>query len=868
MTARARVAAQWSRIALFFFFASLAIADTSLAQIVGSAQLAVERRAHSATLLDGGTVLIVGGDNQNGMVGQAEVFDPVAQTSSLAASLANARTDHSATKLVDGRVLVIGGRDQHGALASTEIYEPLRATFRAGPFMMTPRSGHTATVLGDGKLLVVGGDANGSAELYDPVTQKFSLVTGTLITARRLHSAVRANTGQVLIVGGVNAQNAALNTAEVYDPVSDSFYLPPTDLRTLRSLATLKLLPDGKVQVIGGDVDFSMEIFDPELGWFNALALLPPTVDSLDATLSTQSRAALISPTISQHQLLQGSLTHDQLALLDRANHSSTELPAQNQALIAGGLSSAGQFLNSATLVSSSSASVTTDKTDYAPGSVVTITGKGFHPNETVNISLHEAPEGYPDPALVVTADDQGNFVSMQFAPQTIDIGRTFTLTAQGGTSGFTAQTAFTDGEKVGSVTVGAQSPDPVTPGSDATYTITVVRGPISPSSGNFTVDLSVTTALPAGAAVVSFSPNPVLLTPTDVSTTSTLTISTATSTPAGTTSFTVLAETSNMDFATNSGSLVVAGSNTGPPGPVPPGPAPTGNSVPTATGVTITGTPAVTQVLTGTYTYGDAEGDAEGTSTFRWLRDDVAISGATAVTYTVVQADLAHTLTFEVTPVAATGASPGAAVVSAGVVILNSWPTATGVTITGTPAVTQVLTGNYTYGDADGDAEGTSTFRWRRDGVAIGGATAITYTVVQADLTHTITFEVTPVAATGASIGAPVVSAGVVIQNAVPTATGVTITGTLRVRHVLTGNYTYGDREGDAEGASTFRWLRDGVAIDGATAITYTVVLADLRYTITFEVTPVAATGASPGAAVVSAGVQWHPPQWPPPPR
>src|SRR5207249_6622832 len=72
----------------------------------------------------------------------------------------------------------------------------------------------------------------------------------------------------------------------------------------------------------------------------------------------------------------------------------------------------------------------------------------------------------------------------------------------------------------------------------------------------------------------------------------------------------------------------------------------------------------------------------------------------------------------------------------------------------TGTPKVGQLLTGHYTYNDVDGDLEGTSTFRWLRDGVAIGGATASTDTVGLADLTHTLTFEVTPVAATGASAG------------------------------------------------------------------------------------------------------------------
>jgi hypothetical protein len=81
-------------------------------------------------------------------------------------------------------------------------------------------------------------------------------------------------------------------------------------------------------------------------------------------------------------------LTSEQLALLDRADQSITELPSRNQALVAGGINSTGQILNSAKLVNSSSASVTTDKTDYAPGQIVTITGSGFQPNEQVDISL------------------------------------------------------------------------------------------------------------------------------------------------------------------------------------------------------------------------------------------------------------------------------------------------------------------------------------------------------------------------------------------------------------------------------------------------------------------------------------------------
>src|SRR5688572_6910833 len=355
----------WSLIAVIGLLTTLACAVPSFAQILATAQLNVERRGHTATLLEDGRVLIIGGDNLNGMVRQAEIFDPMAPTSSLAGPSNAARTDHTATRLTDGRVLVIGGRDQSGPLTSTEIFDPVTAAFTAGPSMTAPHSGHTATALANGNILVAGGDASGSAEIYNLATQTFSPIAANMTAARKFHSAILTSSGQVLIVGGLNAENTVLNTAEVFNPASHSFYLPPTDMQTPRALATLKLLADGKVQIIGGDAELSMEVFDPTSGIFIAKALLPPNANLLGATLSTQSRAALFSPLVLQDPMLQGVMTPEQSALLDRADQSITELPSRNQALVAGGINSAGQILNSAKLVSSSTASVTTDKTDY-----------------------------------------------------------------------------------------------------------------------------------------------------------------------------------------------------------------------------------------------------------------------------------------------------------------------------------------------------------------------------------------------------------------------------------------------------------------------------------------------------------------------
>ena len=195
-------------------------------------------------------------------------------------------------------------------------------------------------------------------------------------------------------------------------------------------------------------------------------------------------------------------------------------------------------------------------------------------------------------------------------------------------------------------------------------------------------------------------------------------------------------------------------------------------------------------------------------------------------------------------------------------VVIAAAAPTAGNVGISGTAQVGQVLTGVYTYADANSDPQGTSTFRWLRAGVAIASATAKTYTLVAADLGKAIIFEVTPVSTVAPTTGTPVASsataavtaAGVVVVSAAPTASAVAISGTAQVGQVLTGNYTYADANNDPQGTSTFRWLRSGVAITGATAKTYMLVAADQGKTITFEVTPVSAVAPTTGTPVTSA--------------
>ncbi|WP_148040390.1 hypothetical protein [Brevibacillus fluminis] len=68
-------------------------------------------------------------------------------------------------------------------------------------------------------------------------------------------------------------------------------------------------------------------------------------------------------------------------------------------------------------------------------------------------------------------------------------------------------------------------------------------------------------------------------------------------------------------------------------------------------------------------------------------------------------------------------------------------------------------------------------------------------------------------------------------------------------------GNYVYLDANNDLEGATTFKWYADGVAIPGATSNTYTPTPADVGKIIQLEVTPVALTGTQTGTPVKSPG-------------
>src|SRR5206468_8950156 len=74
--------------------------------------------------------------------------------------------------------------------------------------------------------------------------------TGTLATARQVHTATLLPNGKVLVAGGLGP-SGDLASAELYDPASGTWSATGS-LVTVRYGHTATLLPNGKVLVAGG----------------------------------------------------------------------------------------------------------------------------------------------------------------------------------------------------------------------------------------------------------------------------------------------------------------------------------------------------------------------------------------------------------------------------------------------------------------------------------------------------------------------------------------------------------------------------------------------------------------------------------------
>ena len=212
--------------------------------------LNIARMHHTATLLRDGTVLIVGGNEDNANISalnSAEIYDPVTGNFTLLnASLQYARAYHTATLLPNGDVLIAGGIGMNGQpLNTAEVYYPATKTFKTVPALMgSTRADHTATLMAPsaqtgwslGKVLLSGGGYGNtflsSSEYFtytsDPGVDGVFSPANPLVTGRDRQGAWLVKNGDVVTLGG-NASNTTLATsAETFQDISEGTPVVPT----------------------------------------------------------------------------------------------------------------------------------------------------------------------------------------------------------------------------------------------------------------------------------------------------------------------------------------------------------------------------------------------------------------------------------------------------------------------------------------------------------------------------------------------------------------------------------------------------------------------------------------------------------------
>ncbi len=248
----------------------------------------------------------------------------------------------------------------------------------------------------------------------------------------------------------------------------------------------------------------------------------------------------------------------------------------------------------------------------------------------------------------------------------------------------------------------------------------------------------------------------------------------------------------------------------------------------PTARAVTISGTAIEDQTLTAHNTLDD--GSSLATADYQWRRNGVDISGATADSYTLGDADTDAVITVVASYTDGGGDAQSVASKATAAVVNVNDPTTGGVTISGTLTEDQTLTANNTLADADG--LGTVSYQWQRDGVDISGATSAAYTLDDADAGAAITLVASYTDGQGTVETIPSSTTSAVV-NVPDTPTGsIAISGTATEGETLTAVNTLAD--GDGLGTVSYQWQRDGADIPSASLATYTLTEADTGAAIT----------------------------------
>ena len=221
----------------------------------------------------------------------------------------------------------------------------------------------------------------------------------------------------------------------------------------------------------------------------------------------------------------------------------------------------------------------------------------------------------------------------------------------------------------------------------------------------------------------------------------------------------------------------------------------------------TISAQPASQTVNVGQTATFSVTATGTGTLTYQWKKNGTAISGATAASYTTpatVTSDNGSSFTVTVT------SSTGNLTSNAATLTVNAPPS-----ITTQPANATVNVGQTASFSVAAAGTAPLTYQWKKNGTAISGATSASYTTPATASTDTgSSFTVTITNGFGNTTS----NAATLTVNVPPTISTQPASQTVNVGQTATFSVT-----ATGTGTLTYQWKKNGTAISGATAASYT---------------------------------------------
>jgi hypothetical protein len=210
--------------------------------------MTVPRAWHGATLLPNGQVLVAGGTNATT---SAELYDPSKGTWTTTGSLPNFHL-FALMLLQDGRALAVDESDS--SYTPGQLYDRSTGQWTATTNMYYSHSGVSTALLPNGDALVYGNKFSCyAAEFYNPSANTWSRTLGQCGNAISFGPLALLGTGKVLIAGGtVKYSGKSFPTAncDLYDPSTNRWTATGSLMQSVRHSATRLL--NGQVLAVGG----------------------------------------------------------------------------------------------------------------------------------------------------------------------------------------------------------------------------------------------------------------------------------------------------------------------------------------------------------------------------------------------------------------------------------------------------------------------------------------------------------------------------------------------------------------------------------------------------------------------------------------